>query len=666
MAINLQAVLRLDGSQFANQLRQVQRQVQMANRVMQAASTVNTQLSQSMRTTSASARTFTTTQAQLRNAILRNRTATGQLATAQAGLQQQTQSVASSVTQAANSARTFTVSQAQLRNAIQRNQSSTAQLSSTQSQLNQNTHAASNATQHLSQNVSRTSSSFNSIGRTIGGAIRGIGSMTTAVVGLAGAYAGLRGAEKVFSSTIGEAAKYEQSKITISAMLNDEKLGKDYMKLVDSFAIDSPIMDSQRMLANSKSFLTQSKDMKQLEKMWSLAERMAAIDPYQGVEGAVFALREMFSGDAISMVRRFEMPKKVMNEIKKMDLADQLVALDKYFNKIGMTQRLIDDMGGTTLGVWAQIKEQTNVILRTMGQPALMKIKEFLNGVKSGMASVKEVIANRNFFTPEEFKKNLDRAMMFERFKETGAKILENVASGFISATKTIGGWIESIQKNGDFQKQTTLFGKVKWVIGDVYDNFVEWLDGGGRDKIAKTVSDMIQILTASVEASAESIITIGTRIGSGIFEGIASGLKSQLDESWIAQLISDPVGFVIKKATFGKVDPYKDHQAVLDKLAKSDAERKGRSQPKIRTTGNIPKRNGGLDRVPYNGALYSLHKDEMVLPRGEAAAYREGGRSGGGVTITGNTFNVREESDIDKIAEALYMKINGAVEAGA
>lgn len=113
-----------------------------------------------------------------------------------------------------------------------------------------------------------------------------------------------------------------------------------------------------------------------------------------------------------------------------------------------------------------------------------------------------------------------------------------------------------------------------------------------------------------------------------------------------------------------------------------------------------------GLDRVPYDGYLARLHKGETVLPRKIANLYRtfnlmprtqieytpqEGrpvsrargservneakesrrqgkGTSGGfkGVTITGNTFNVRKESDIESIANALAIKVLQAQAAGA
>jgi hypothetical protein len=461
------------------------------------------------------------------------------------------------------------------------------------------------------------------VSRSISSLTSGVGSLTNSFLGLSAAIGGAVTAKKIFDETILAAAKYEQSTITISAILNDKELGKQYMDLVDRFAVDSPILNSQEMLANSKSFLTMIKDIDQLEKAWSIAERMAAIDPMQGTEGAVFALREMFSGDAISMVRRFEFPRAVMNEIKKLDIPEQLEALDKYFNSIGMTQKLIDDMGGTTLGIFAQIKEQLQVIGREIGMPALTHIKDFLDSINNGI-----------------------RDGSLEGFKQTGARMLENLAQGFISAAKGIGSWVESIRNNPEFQSQTTLFGKVEWVINDVYAKFLEWLDSGGRDKISKVGSDLIQILIGAVEASMENIIPIATKIGVAMGNGVISGFKSAIESSWLAQLISDPVGYAMKWASGGRID--------LPGWEKN-AREKGRSS------------SAGLDRVPYNGFKINAHKDEMLLTKNEADAYRKNrGSGGGGVTITGNTFVVRQESDIDAIGEALFRRINHAREAGA
>ncbi|MDQ0154908.1 hypothetical protein [Robertmurraya andreesenii] len=495
------------------------------------------------------------------------------------------------------------------------------------------------------------SNSVSRLGRAFTSPIRAVGSLTTGLNGLVGAYAAVTGAKKIFEETIGAAAKYEQSSITISAILDDKVLGKQYMDMVDRFAVDSPIMNSQDMLANSKSFLTSiGKDMKQLEKAWSLAERMAAIDPYQGVEGAVFALREMFSGDAISMVRRFEFPRKVMNEIKKLDVPDQLDALDKYFNKIGMTQKLIDDMGGTTLGLWAQIKEYVQVALRDIGMPALQRIRTVLKDIVGIQMSKDELDKWRQLLPKDDFEQTFAKQIRFENFKKTGAKILENIAQGFISAAKGIGKWIESIQNNPEFQAQTTLAGKVEWVIGDVYAKFLEWLDGGGREKIQNTASDLIEILIGAIEASIEVIVPVAVSVGSAIGKGIISGVKNSIESSWLAQLISDPVGYALKWVSGGKID--------LPGHTKE-------TKKKIKEKGKGKSFASGLSNVPYNGFQATLHKGERVLTPEENREYTKGM---GGLQIAklADTIIVREDADIDAIGDALVRKWQAAWEAGA
>ncbi|MFY2158062.1 hypothetical protein ACOSZF_20850 [Cytobacillus firmus] len=505
----------------------------------------------------------------------------------------------------------------------------------------------------------RSATSIGRLGRALSAPLRGIGSLTSGLYGLVGAYAAAEGAKKVFEQTIGEAAKYEQSSVMISAILNDKKLGQDYMRLVDQFSIDSPIMDSQSMLANSKSFLTQSKDMKQLEKMWSLAERMAAIDPYQGVEGAVFALRELFSGDAISMVRRFEMPRQVMNEIKKMDLADQLVALDNYFNKIGMTQKLIDEMGGTTLGVWAQIKESANVILRTMGAPALEQVKTFLKGIREGMTSVKEVVADRNLFTPEEFREKYNRAIKVEQFKETGARIIENITTGFINGVSAVGRWVEAIKSSDDWKQANSLHAKIGIVFSSLWDAFKSWLDGGGRTQLASAASELIKILAEGVRVSSGPMMEVGTQIGGAIGAGVISGAASYIKDNWwriIPEGVQNgPVGTLVQL-------PGKLARSAMDKLTHGqfskaiEKGRKGKSHA------------SGLTRVPYNGYQATLHKGERVLTPEEAKVYNSGDA---GVTISGNTIHIHGvngnlEKAADQILEILANKIEAEGVAGA
>ncbi|MNI84949.1 hypothetical protein D3C73_1418970 [compost metagenome] len=66
------------------------------------------------------------------------------------------------------------------------------------------------------------------------------------------------------------------------------------------------------------------------------------------------------------------------------------------------------------------------------------------------------------------------------------------------------------------------------------------------------------------------------------------------------------------------------------------------------------------MDYVPYDGMMARLHKGERIMTASENREFSQGG-GGGSISITGNTFNVRQESDIDAIARALAREIKVA-----
>lgn len=73
-----------------------------------------------------------------------------------------------------------------------------------------------------------------------------------------------------------------------------------------------------------------------------------------------------------------------------------------------------------------------------------------------------------------------------------------------------------------------------------------------------------------------------------------------------------------------------------------------------------------GLDYVPRDGYRANLHRGEMVLPRQEAQAYREG-RSGGGTSVNIHIarMEVRNETDIQRIGDALADRIESRLNRG-
>lgn len=74
----------------------------------------------------------------------------------------------------------------------------------------------------------------------------------------------------------------------------------------------------------------------------------------------------------------------------------------------------------------------------------------------------------------------------------------------------------------------------------------------------------------------------------------------------------------------------------------------------------------GGINNVRYDGMPARLHEGEMVLTKEKADAYRNGMAGGINISFAGANFNVRQESDIQKIASALADAVYSARGRGA
>ncbi|WP_153733499.1 phage tail protein [Sporosarcina obsidiansis] len=225
-------------------------------------------------------------------------------------------------------------------------------------------------------------------GRAIKNQVNELGGLKSGLLGVVGAYATARGAASLFKNTIGEAMKFEASTVAVDAIFNDKAASTAYMEMVDKMAIDSPLLNSTDMLANSKGLVAMTKNLDELGKSWSIVEKLQVLDPTQGTDGATFALKEMFQGDALSMVERFGLNKKELNRIKKLAIPQQIAEINAMLDDMGVTEAAINKMGQTTLGYWAQIGERADKFKRILGESSNSKIGEVLGGIVKKLDSM--------------------------------------------------------------------------------------------------------------------------------------------------------------------------------------------------------------------------------------------------------------------------------------
>ena len=339
------------------------------------------------------------------------------------------------------------------------------------------------------------------------------------------------------------------------------------------------------------------------------------------------------------MVERFEMPRKIMNEIKKLPLEQQLAALDKYFNKIGMTTKLIDDMGGTTLGLWAQVQEKFQLVLRDMGEPALKTVSNFLNNALDRLGG-------------EDIK----------RFSNIGAKWIDNILTGLTNSAIRVYDWFTALTASDEFKSKTSLSAKMSFIIDDVFQAFTDWMDGTGRNQLEKSTKFLMEVAAAGLSDAQGPIVAVATDIGIAIGKALGSSagkeIKSSID-GWLSEIKIPGMAGVQIGGTIGR--------KIADYFGGGNS---GTSSSKKKNTyrpiAGQRAHNGGLDYVPYDSYPALLHKGETVLPREEANNRRNG--RGGGITIAklADQIIIREDADIDRITDGIVRKLISAGEAGA
>jgi hypothetical protein len=129
-----------------------------------------------------------------------------------------------------------------------------------------------------------------------------------------------------------------------------------------------------------------------LDSLIDTAQLLAALNPAEGLAGGAFALREALSGDFVSIVERFNLPRQRLNQLKAQGVP-AVQAINTVLKEMGVDASLVANLGATLTGRWSTFMDTIDGLRRTLATP-------LLEGIKEGLIELQGVLdANRGGLT---------------------------------------------------------------------------------------------------------------------------------------------------------------------------------------------------------------------------------------------------------------------------
>ena len=258
-----------------------------------------------------------------------------------------------------------------------------------------------------------------------------------------------------------------------------------------------------------------------------------------------------------------------------------------------------------------------------------------------------------------------------------------------IAAILVLIGIVLLVRKNFDTFKQSLsrfspVFDRIKAHIHSIKETFTTFLEStkGPREALAKFFEQTLVRAIGTAVGVISSIVGIVVGVVDGVLKvltGIITFITGVFTGDWSKaweglKMIVNGIATAIGSFFHGVLDGILGVvQNIIDTVASIKLPEIPATDHTGRTLGTLPKMAGGTDN--WVGGLVQVSErggEILDLPRGTriyphdksvAMARAEGARSNSiSVTVTGNSFTVREEADINKIGDAIARKLSMAV----
>jgi hypothetical protein len=226
-----------------------------------------------------------------------------------------------------------------------------------------------------------------------------------------------------------------------------------------------PIRQAQQAFAGFIPIIEQTGGS--LDNYISLAARLTTLNPAEGLEGAIFAIRELVTSggtDTLSLTERFNLPRKALKELIA-ETGNFEIALDQTLDTMGATEELAAQLSGNLATTSSRFIEAGRDALARGFNPYLETTINLLQGVTDVIANVPDgflqigagatiavtgiaamTLATSQLITTYQ---NLQKAGFFTNFASVGAGIAKaGVLAG--AAALGTGAGILGVQTFGD------------------------------------------------------------------------------------------------------------------------------------------------------------------------------------------------------------------------
>lgn len=191
---------------------------------------------------------------------------------------------------------------------------------------------------------------------------------------LAGAVSG------VVSGLISENVALENVQAQLLAFTKDSALAAQILADIRAEAAKTPFAFQEMAAATAGLLPAARQSGAELMELVRLAEILAASNPAQGLEGAAFALREALSGDFTSIIERFNLPRKRINELKEQGVP-ALQAVQTAMQEMGLDMSLVSNLAQTASGRWS-------TFLDTLSNLKALAMEQVFQGLSKALADV--------------------------------------------------------------------------------------------------------------------------------------------------------------------------------------------------------------------------------------------------------------------------------------